>query len=81
MPHPYEDQKNIPDFNWITDEETRKYCENNFVNDEILEMLKEDGNILREMEPSKYGVNDKPWMNVYNTNEGIYLEHGPIDQI
>ena len=63
--------KNLPDFSYIEDTETREYCENNFVNDETLDMLREDGNVLR------------PWreyMLVYNINDGIYLHHDPIDK-
>ena len=41
---PNKAQKNVPNFNWIEDDEPRKYCEKNFVNNETLEMLKEKCN-------------------------------------
>ena len=70
--------QNLPDFSWIEDEETRTYCENNFVNDETLEMLEEPGNVLRKHPPGQ--LNPEGFMNVYNRNEGRYLLHDPIDR-
>ena len=70
--------KNLPDFSSIKDEETRTYCENNFVNDETLELLEKPGNVLREHPPGP--LNPKGFMNIYNLNEGRYLLHDPIDK-
>ena len=70
--------KNLPDFSWITDKDTREYCENNFVNDETLELLRQPGNILCEHPPGQ--LNPNGFMCVYNTNEDRYLLHGPIDK-
>ena len=66
-------QKNLPDFSFITDEFTRNYCENNFVNDETLEILKEPGKVLRE--------DYKGRILIYDKDEGVYLHHDPIDKI
>ena len=63
--------KNLPDFSYIEDTETRQYCEDNFVNDETLDLLKE-GNVLRK--------DHKDRMLVYNLKDGRYLLHDPIDK-
>ena len=60
--------KNIPTFEWIDDAETREHCENHFVNDETIDLLRE-GNILRE-----YNGN----ILVYSLEHGRYLLHDPI---
>lgn len=70
-----EAQKNLPDFSWIEDDFTRNYCENNFVNDETIELLKEPGNVLRGH------IHDGNIILVYSLNEGRYLVTDPIDKI
>ena len=75
--------KNLPDFSWIADDETRLYCENNFVNDDTLDLIR-DGKVLREYQGAlvvRGGISyrESSRMLVYCKETGRYLHTGRID--